>query len=75
MIAFGLLIRYRGGSVSDHSGMIAGQVVLGVAGGLFPYQAQVLIQAVSAHEREFFSSNDAAQSRERPQTDRYTVFR
>lgn len=31
MIAFGILIRYRGGNVADTAGMIGGQVVLGVA--------------------------------------------
>ncbi|KAL7417721.1 putative siderochrome-iron transporter [Mrakia frigida] len=50
MIAFGLLIRYRGANVADHAGMIGGQVVLGVAGGMFPYPAQALIQATTKHQ-------------------------
>lgn len=31
IVAFGLLIRYRGTSMSDHAGLIGGQVVLGFA--------------------------------------------
>ncbi|GJN88176.1 hypothetical protein Rhopal_001141-T1 [Rhodotorula paludigena] len=37
VIAFGLLIRFRGGE-DDYPGVTAGQVVLGVAGGLFAYR-------------------------------------
>lgn len=51
MVAFGLLIHFRGGtSLSHHSGMIGAQVVLGVAGGLFPYPTQAAIQAATKHE-------------------------
>ncbi|KAJ9665892.1 ferrioxamine B transporter [Coniosporium apollinis] len=51
MVAFGLLIRYRGGSDRQaHSGIIGAQVLLGVAGGLFPYTAQASIQAATKHE-------------------------
>ncbi|KAJ9655077.1 ferrioxamine B transporter [Coniosporium apollinis] len=36
-VAFGLLIRYRGGAdCSAHNGIIGAQVLLGIAGGLFP---------------------------------------
>jgi len=49
MVAFGLLIRYRGGT-SSHDGLIGAQVVLGIAGGFFPYPAQASIQAATKHE-------------------------
>ncbi|GAA5910154.1 hypothetical protein JCM6882_006531 [Rhodosporidiobolus microsporus] len=48
-IAFGLLIRYRGGEES-HDGVIGAQVILGIAGGLFPYPAQTLIQTAGKHQ-------------------------
>jgi SIT family siderophore-iron:H+ symporter-like MFS transporter len=36
MVAFGLLIRYRGGlSSSAYSGIIGAEIVLGIAGGMF----------------------------------------
>ncbi|PYH93163.1 MFS general substrate transporter [Aspergillus ellipticus CBS 707.79] len=51
MVAFGLLIYYRGGpTTSSHAGTIGGQVLLGIAGGLFPYTAQASIQAATKHE-------------------------
>ncbi|KAK2737879.1 Siderophore transporter [Onygenales sp. PD_40] len=51
VVAFGLLINYRGGtSSSSHSGMIGAQILLGIAGGLFPYPAQASIQAATKHE-------------------------
>ena len=51
MVAFGLLIRYRGGANNGaKSGVIAAQVVLGLAGGMFPYPAQASIQAATKHE-------------------------
>jgi SIT family siderophore-iron:H+ symporter-like MFS transporter len=51
MVAFGLLIRYRGDpDTSSRAGVIAAQVVLGVAGGMFPYPAQASLQAVLKHE-------------------------
>ncbi|EPS29235.1 Siderophore iron transporter 1 [Penicillium oxalicum] len=50
-VAFGILIHFRGGADgSSHSGVIGGQVLLGIAGGMFPYPAQASIQAVSKHE-------------------------
>ncbi|KAF7719532.1 Uncharacterized protein PECH_001528 [Penicillium ucsense] len=50
-VAFGVLIHFRGGANrSSHSGVIGGQVLLGIAGGMFPYPAQASIQAVSKHE-------------------------
>ncbi|KAF2733942.1 siderochrome-iron transporter-like protein Sit1 [Polyplosphaeria fusca] len=51
MVAFGLLIRYRGGSAgSAHSGIIGAQILLGIAGGFCPYPAQASIQAATRHE-------------------------
>ncbi|OJD39926.1 siderochrome-iron transporter sit1 [Diplodia corticola] len=51
MVAFGMLIHYRGGtSMSHHAGMVGAQVVLGIAGGLFPYPTQASIQAATKHE-------------------------
>jgi MFS transporter, SIT family, siderophore-iron:H+ symporter len=51
LVAFGLLIRYRGSaSPSAHSGIIGAQLLLGIAGGLFPYPAQASIQAATQHE-------------------------
>ncbi|GKZ74861.1 siderophore transporter [Aspergillus niger] len=55
MVAYGILIYYRGGPTSSsHSGIIGGQILLGIAGGLFPYPAQASIQAATKHERELF---------------------
>ncbi|KAF1912070.1 siderochrome-iron transporter-like protein Sit1 [Ampelomyces quisqualis] len=51
MVAFGLLINYRGGrGASSHSGIIGAQICLGIAGGMFPYPAQASIQAATRHE-------------------------
>lgn len=51
LVAFGLLIRYRGSpSASQHAGIVGAQVVLGIAGGLFPYPGQASIQAATQHE-------------------------
>ncbi|KAI8942966.1 ferrioxamine B transporter [Plenodomus lindquistii] len=51
MVAFGLLIHYRGGSGdAAHSGIIGAQICLGIAGGMFPYPAQASIQAATKHE-------------------------
>ncbi|CAI7648090.1 Major facilitator superfamily domain general substrate transporter [Penicillium manginii] len=51
MVAFGILIYFRGGSSgSSHSGVIGAQVLLGLAGGLFSYPAQASIQVASKHE-------------------------
>ncbi|KAK7747662.1 hypothetical protein SLS62_008988 [Diatrype stigma] len=49
ILAMGLLIKFRNGSAGV-SGMIGGQVVLGIGGGLFSYPVQALIQAASSHE-------------------------
>ncbi|PYH30566.1 putative siderochrome-iron transporter Sit1 [Aspergillus neoniger CBS 115656] len=52
MVAYGILIYYRGGPTSSsHSGIIGAQILLGIAGGLFPYPAQASIQAATKHER------------------------
>ncbi|KAF9872375.1 major facilitator superfamily transporter [Colletotrichum karsti] len=49
MVAFGLLIHYRG-SPSGQSGVIGAQVLLGIAGGMFPYPAQASLQTSLKHE-------------------------
>lgn len=50
-VAFGLLIHYRGSPNSaGQSGIIGAQVLLGFAGGMFPYPAQASIQAATKHE-------------------------
>ncbi|KAK7420544.1 ferrioxamine B transporter [Neonectria punicea] len=51
LVAFGLLIRYRGDpSSAGRSGVIGAQIVLGIAGGMFPYPAQASLQAYVKHE-------------------------
>ncbi|KAK4175779.1 putative siderophore iron transporter 1 [Triangularia setosa] len=51
MAAFGLLIRYRGDAeTSSRAGVIGAQVVLGIAGGMFPYPAQASLQVALKHE-------------------------
>ena len=51
LVAFGLLIHYRGSpTASGHSGIVGAQVLLGIAGGLFPYPGQASIQAATQHE-------------------------
>ena len=52
MVAFGLLIHYRGSaSNSAKSGVIGAQVLLGIAGGMFPYPAQASLQVALKHEQ------------------------
>jgi SIT family siderophore-iron:H+ symporter-like MFS transporter len=52
LVAFGLLIHYRGdASSSNKSGVIGAQILLGIAGGMFPYPAQASLQAYVTHER------------------------
>ncbi|KAK1464261.1 major facilitator superfamily transporter [Colletotrichum paranaense] len=49
--SFGLLILYPGGASSaSQSGLIAGQIIMGLAGGLFAYPTQASIQASSDRE-------------------------
>ncbi|OAQ87494.1 siderochrome-iron transporter (Sit1) [Purpureocillium lilacinum] len=51
MVAFGLLIHYRGSpSGASKAGIIGAQVLLGFAGGLFPYTAQASLQVTLKHE-------------------------
>lgn len=52
MVAFGLLIHYRGSTSKGEGqvGVIAAQVVLGIAGGMFPYPAQASLQVQLQHE-------------------------
>lgn len=49
LVAFGLLIRYRGYE-SSRAGIIAGQVLLGFGGGFFTYPVQTSIQSCTRHE-------------------------
>ncbi|CAG8972102.1 hypothetical protein HYALB_00011234 [Hymenoscyphus albidus] len=51
LAAFGVLIKYRGGSgPASHSGVIGTQIILGIAGGLFSYPAQASIQAATKRQ-------------------------
>lgn len=51
MVAYGLLIEYRGGANGgSYSGIIGSQVLLGFAAGLFSYPAQISIQSATKHE-------------------------
>ena len=51
IVAFGLLIEYRSGTEqNEYIGVIAGQCVLGLAGGIFPHAAQVILQSAAQHE-------------------------
>lgn len=51
MGAFALLIRYSGGATSDsRAGLIAGQVIMGLAGGFFAYPTQASIQSSATRE-------------------------
>jgi SIT family siderophore-iron:H+ symporter-like MFS transporter len=49
MVAFGLMIYYRGGPEA-YGGIIGAQILLGISGGLFPYATQASIQAATNHE-------------------------
>ncbi|KAL5000019.1 major facilitator superfamily domain-containing protein [Aspergillus recurvatus] len=50
-VAFGILYRFRGGTSGDsYAGIVAGEVILGIAGGMFPYPAQASIQTATKHE-------------------------
>ncbi|KAL2811705.1 major facilitator superfamily domain-containing protein [Aspergillus granulosus] len=49
--AFGILYNFRGGTGrSAHAGIIGGEILLGIAGGMFPYPAQASIQVATKHE-------------------------
>lgn len=51
LLAYGLLVHYRGGAGPNaRSGLIAGQVLLGLAGGFFPYPNLAAAQALTKHE-------------------------
>lgn len=51
LVGYGLLIRYRSGAGgSSRAGVIAAQVVLGVAGGLAPYASLASLQVSLKHE-------------------------
>jgi SIT family siderophore-iron:H+ symporter-like MFS transporter len=51
LVAFGLLIHFRGGSAgSNKSGVIGAQVLLGLAAGLFSYPTLISLQVNLKHE-------------------------
>ncbi|KAF4119363.1 MFS transporter, SIT family, siderophore-iron:H+ symporter [Geosmithia morbida] len=51
MGAFALLIRFSGGATPDNrAGLVAGQVIMGLAGGFFAYPTQASIQASASRE-------------------------
>ncbi|CAI6037291.1 hypothetical protein V2G26_021272 [Clonostachys chloroleuca] len=52
MVAFGLLIHFRSHTEGSNAkvGVIAAEVLLGVAGGMFPYPAQASLQVQLKHE-------------------------
>lgn len=51
LVAFGLLIKFRGSATpANRSGVIGAEVLLGIAGGMFPYPAQASIQSSLKHE-------------------------
>ncbi|TPX08015.1 uncharacterized protein E0L32_010346 [Thyridium curvatum] len=51
MVSFLILIRYTGGADSaSRAGMVGGQVLIGLAGGLFAYPTQASIQASATRE-------------------------
>ncbi|KAJ5889044.1 hypothetical protein N7495_009085 [Penicillium taxi] len=51
MVAYGLVIYFRGGaSENSKAGVIAAQILLGVAGGFFAYPTQASVQAATKHE-------------------------
>lgn len=51
LVAFGILIHFRGGpDTASHSGIIGSQILLGIAGGLFPYPTLVSIQVATRKE-------------------------
>jgi MFS transporter, SIT family, siderophore-iron:H+ symporter len=54
MVALGLMVHYRGDTSSSlgsqQAGVIGAQVLLGFAGGLFPYPAQASLQVQVPHE-------------------------
>jgi len=51
VIAFGLLLRYRSSEHGGLTGLIAGETLLGIGGGMFPYPTQMLVQSAVQHER------------------------
>lgn len=52
MVAFGIMIRYRGGLTDNgRIGVVAGQVLLGIGGALFSWPAQASMQAHLKHEQ------------------------
>jgi SIT family siderophore-iron:H+ symporter-like MFS transporter len=58
-LAFGLLIRYRGGhNTSQVSGVIGAEVLLGIGAGFFTYPAIASVQARTKHKSESASFVD-----------------
>lgn len=51
MVSFGVILHFRGGSSnSSKAGAIAGQVLIGLAGGFCAYPSQAAVQAATKHE-------------------------
>lgn len=48
VLAFGLLIRYRGGGTNDYVGLVAGEVILGI-GGMSLLQSDALLPLLPIH--------------------------
>lgn len=49
-LGFGLLVQYRGGiNSTSRSGVVAGQIVLGIGGGHFSYTSLIAVQARAKH--------------------------
>ncbi|KAK1921029.1 putative Siderochrome-iron uptake transporter [Papiliotrema laurentii] len=51
VLAFGILYRYRSATHGGLTGFVAGEVLLGIGGGMFPYPTQALVQSAVQHER------------------------
>ncbi|KAL4950102.1 major facilitator superfamily domain-containing protein [Aspergillus filifer] len=50
-VSFGILYHFRGGAGQrSYAGVIAGEILLGIAGGMFSYPAQASIQVATKHE-------------------------
>lgn len=54
-VAFGLLIKFRGGTQT--SGVIGAQVLLGIGAGMFMIATLASLQSCTTHERTYFHTN------------------
>lgn len=50
LVAYGLLIQFRGGEGNNYAGMVGAQILLGLSCGMFTYAALASIQAATRHE-------------------------